>query len=49
MLNRRYGTLRPSLEKRIRAADDAQLLEWIERFAAANALEEVFDDEKHQC
>ncbi len=48
MLNRRYGTLSPSLEKRIRAADDALLLEWSERFAAANALDEIFDDEKHQ-
>ncbi len=45
MLSRKYGTLSPSLEERIRAAEGAQLLEWGDRFVTASSLDEIFGSE----
>ncbi len=43
MLRRKYGSLSPEVEDRIRKADAQQLLDWADRFVTADTLEEIFD------
>ena len=41
-LGRLYGPLKPTIEKRVRAAEADQLLEWGERLVTSGSLDEVF-------
>ncbi len=45
-LQRRFGRLDPSVEKRLQSAGAEQLLEWGERFVTAESLAEVFAGEQ---
>ncbi len=45
-LQRKFGRLDPSVEKRIQSASAEQLLEWGERFVTVESLAEVFGDEQ---
>ncbi len=46
-LRRRFHTLAPELETRVRTADSVQLDVWIERFVDAQSLADVFTDLVH--
>ena len=46
-LRRRFHTLAPEIEARVRAADGVQLDEWSDRFVDATALTEIFPDPAH--
>ena len=46
-LHRRFHTLPPEVEARIREADGAQLDEWLDRFVDAKTLTDVFSDLAH--
>ena len=43
LLARRFGSLSPAIEERVRGADAEQLLDWGERFVDATSLDEIFD------
>ena len=45
-LLRRFTTVSPDVERRVRAADIDQLDEWLDRFVDAKCLEDVFGAEK---
>jgi predicted transposase YdaD len=46
LLQRRFKTLPPDREHRVRAADIVQLDEWLDRFVEARTLDEVFGPEQ---
>ena len=45
MLTLRFGELPPDVEKRVRKAHGATLLQWGERFVTATSLDAVFADD----
>jgi len=46
-LRRRFHTLAPEMEARVREADGSQLDDWSERFVDAQTLADVFTDPTH--
>lgn len=43
-LRLKFGPLEQEIEDRVRSADSERLLEWGERFATAESLQDVFGD-----
>jgi len=43
LLQRKFGSLGPEIQERVRRADAGQLLEWADRFVTAATVEEIFN------